>query len=239
MLELRKNWLQTSRAAGVAIILIGFLLASPYSLLAGTKKKNVPAAAKPAAPAKPQVDVTKLVWPGPPNVPRVRFISYFAGQPLDTTPAEEQAKPKSSWMDRLAGVQPNDPKRVKHLPFQLLGPMGMALNSKDELFVADQKVGAIFVFNTETKDATLIRNGFEATFGLINDIAIDDDDRVFVTDGKLRRVLILNKKYDVVDQIKDGLVDPVGIAIDTENRLLYVVDTQQDQVFVQLQSRTT
>jgi sugar lactone lactonase YvrE len=110
--------------------------------------------------------------------------------------------------------------------------MGMALNSKDELFVADQKVGAIFVFNTETKEATLIRNGFEASFGLINDVAIDDDDRVFVTDGKLRRVLILDKKHEVVDQIKDGLIDPVGIAIDPENRLLYVVDTQQDQVFV-------
>jgi DNA-binding beta-propeller fold protein YncE len=37
----------------------------------------------------------------------------------------------------------------------------------------------------------------------------------------------------VVDgQISDGLVDPVGLAIDTTNRFLYVVDTQQDQVLV-------
>ena len=108
----------------------------------------------------------------------------------------------------------------------------MAVNSKGDLFVADQKVGAIFVFNTETKDATLIRNGYEATFGLINAVAIDDDDRIFVTDGKLHRVLILDKNNKVVDQIKEGLIDPVGIAIDTENRLLYVVDTQADQVVV-------
>jgi DNA-binding beta-propeller fold protein YncE len=33
-------------------------------------------------------------------------------------------------------------------------------------------------------------------------------------------------------QITDGLVDPVGLAIDTTNRFLYVVDTQQDQVLV-------
>ncbi len=61
---------------------------------------------------------------------------------------------------------------------------------------------------------------------------IDDDDRLFVTDGKLHRVLIFDKKNKVVEQIKEGLIDPVGIAIDTENRQLYVVDTQADQVVV-------
>jgi len=30
----------------------------------------------------------------------------------------------------------------------------------------------------------------------------------------------------------EGLIDPVGLAIDNDNRLLYVVDEQQDQVFV-------
>jgi sugar lactone lactonase YvrE len=45
-------------------------------------------------------------------------------------------------------------------------------------------------------------------------------------------VLVFNAKHEVVDQITSGLVDPVGVAIDKENRLLYVVDTQQDQVFV-------
>ena len=34
------------------------------------------------------------------------------------------------------------------------------------------------------------------------------------------------------DQISEGLQDPVGIALDTTNRFLYVVDTQQDQVIV-------
>ena len=62
-------------------------------------------------------------------------------------------------------------------------------------------------------------------------MVVDDDDRVFVSDGKLGKVLVFNAKHQVQDQIK-GLVDPVGMAIDKENRLLYVVDTQQDQVLV-------
>ena len=81
----------------------------------------------------------------------------------------------------------------------------MAVDSKGDLYVADQKVGAIFIFNTETHDTTLIRNGFEAHLGLINGIAIDDDDRIFVTDGKMRRVLIFNSKHAVTDQIDKDL----------------------------------
>jgi len=98
--------------------------------------------------------------------------------------------------------------------------------------VADQKVGAVFIFNTDTRDVQLIRNGYEAHFGLINGLAIDDDDRLFVSDGKLHRVLVFNSKHEVVGQITENLVDPVGLAIDSENRFLYVADTQQDQVIV-------
>jgi len=207
----------------------------PNAARAGDKKKQTQdsKAAAPAEAPKPQVDTSKLVWPTPPNIPRVRYTNYFAGMPLDYTPEAQQAKKKSSWMDRLAGVQdPNNKGHFKPIPFQLLGPYGMAVNSKGELYVADQKVGAIFIFNTETKETTLIGNGRDATFGLINGVAFDDDDRLFVTDGKLKRVLIFDKNNKVVDMIKDGLIDPVGIAVDTENRQVYVVDTQADQVVV-------
>jgi len=100
------------------------------------------------------------------------------------------------------------------------------------VYVADQKVGAIFIFNTEIHDATLIKNGVDANFAWINGLAIDDSDRIFVSDGKLHRVLVFNPKHVVEGQISQGLVDPVGLAIDNENRFLYVVDTQQDQVIV-------
>ena len=45
------------------------------------------------------------------------------------------------------------------MPFQLIQPYGMAVDSKRNLYVADQKVGAIFIFNTETRNVELIRNG--------------------------------------------------------------------------------
>ena len=219
-------------AALVLLVAWGLTLASPVALHAGNKKKQAAAAQKPAE-QKPQIDVTKLVWPAPPEVPRVKYVNYFAGMKFDKDDgAQPKKKEKQSWMDRLAGTQSQDEKiTIKNFPFQLLGPYGMATDSKGRLYVGDQKVGAVFIFNTETKDVEMIRNGFEAHFGLINGVAVDDDDRVFVSDGKQGKVLIFNAKHQVADQIK-GLVDPVGLAIDKDNRLLYVVDTQQDLVLV-------
>ena len=142
-------------------------------------------------------------------------------------------KKKQGWMDRVAGAKQEDNEdKLKTFPWQLLGPYGIAIDSKGLVYVADQKVGAIFIFNTETHDAELIKNGADAHFGWINGLAIDDADRLFVSDGKMHRILIFNPKREIEGQIAEGLVDPVGLAIDNDNRFLYVVDEQLDQVFV-------
>ena len=216
----------------VALLVVLALAASPLSASGDKKKKKKGEAEQQQVTQKqPEIDISKLVWPSPPSVPRVKYLSYYAGMKIDYT--EETTKPKASWMDRLAGSKPiNEKVTVKNFPFQLIGPYGIAIDSKGQAYVADQKVGAIFIFNTETRDVQLIRNGFEAHFGWINGLAVDDDDRLFVSDGKLHRVLVFNTKHEVEAQITEKLVDPVGLAIDTENRLLYVVDTQQDQVIV-------
>lgn len=215
------------------ILLLALGLAYPFSANADKKKKkDDAAAAADPGPRKFPFDPTKLVWPSPPNIGRVHWLDYFAGTKVDYTPPAS-AKAKASWMDRLAGGQSQEEKfNPKTFPFQLIGPYGIAVDSKGLVYVADQKVGAVFIFNTETHDTQLIRNGYEAHFGWINGLAIDDDDRLFVADGKMHRVLIFNTKHEVENQISEGLVDPVGIALDTANRFLYVVDTQQDQVIV-------
>ena len=220
----------TRLAALLLLLALGLTL--PFSAGAEKKKKAAPPAAPAAGPRKFPFDPTKLVWPNPPSIARVRWLDYFAGAKIDYTPPAD-SKPKATWMDRLAGGQSQAEKiNLKTFPFQLIGPYGIAVDSKGLVYVADQKVGAIFIFDTKTHDTQLIRNGVEAHFGWINGLAVDDDDRLFVSDGKLHRVLIFNPKHEVENQITEGLVDPVGLAIDATNRFLYVVDTQQDQVIV-------
>jgi sugar lactone lactonase YvrE len=221
-----------NRKYPAALLVLAVGLTFPLSAGAGKKKKaeNTPAAE--AGPRKFAFDPTKLVWPSAPNIGRVHWLDYFAGAKIDYTPAAN-AKPKTGWMDRLAGGQSDEEKiNPKSFPYQMIGPYGIAIDSKGLVYVADQRVGAIFIFNTETRDCQMIRNGIEAHFGWINGLAMDDDDRLFVSDGKMHRVLIFNAKHGLENQITEGISDPVGLAIDTTNRFLYVVDTQQDQVLV-------
>ncbi|HEY3707648.1 MAG TPA: SMP-30/gluconolactonase/LRE family protein [Terracidiphilus sp.] len=226
------NPTRTPRAAFL-LMLAALLVTLPIAARA-EKKKKAQSAAAPAetGPRKFTFDPRKLVWPSPPNVARVKWLDYYAGSKIDyTTPAA--AKAKASWMDRLAGGQSDQEKiNPKTFPFQLIGPYGIAIDSKGYVYAADQRVGAIFIFNPETHDTDMIRNGFEAHFGWLNGLAIDDDDRLFVSDGKMHRVMVFSPRHEVEGQVTEGLADPVGIALDTTNRFLYVVDTQLDQVFV-------
>jgi DNA-binding beta-propeller fold protein YncE len=231
MFPLLHNSNRHARALAALLLLLSLGLALPVLAYGSDKKKKADAPA-PAETAKLDIDTSKLVWPNPPNIARVRWLNYYAGMKIDRTPVTA-AKKKQSWMDRVAGAKQEDNvDKLKGFPWQLLGPYGIAIDSKGLVYVADQKVGAIFIFDTEAHDATLIKNGSDAHFGWINGLAIDDADTLFVSDGKMHRILIFNPKHEIVGQIVEGLVDPVGLAIDNENRFLYAVDEQQDQVLV-------
>ena len=212
-----------NRNAVAWLVLLSVVLGAPLALFGDKKKK------KDAAPAKiPVIDYSNIVWPNPPAVARIRYQAFYAAQKLSqvqTAPTQ-----KSKWMDRLAGTTPAS-ENTKVL-FQLGEPYGMAVDSKNNLYVADQKVGAIFIFNTETREAELIKNRTDAHFVRIIGLAIDDGDRLFVSDPGLRHVLVFDATHKATDVITDGMAEPGSLAIDRENRLLYVSDIQLDQVLV-------
>lgn len=230
MSEVQNKTGKGRKRTAVFFVLLAVLLAVPVSSFGGKKKKDAPA----AIPPKPiVVDYSRFVWPNPPAIARVRFTSWFSGDRLEEeTAAQVAAKNKKGWMDRLAGTQPGTEKKLKP-HFQLVNPYGMGVDSKGRLYVADAKVGAIFVFNTETRDTELIKNGVTAHFSFIIGLAVDDsDDRIFVSDRDLRHVLVIGADRKVEASISEGLVTPGEVAVDTENRLLYVADVATDQVMV-------
>ncbi len=206
----------------------------PVGAFAGKKKQPATATPDPGQ-QRLQFDIRKIVWPNPPAITRIRFLDMYSGQKIDWSMFDKKKqKPKQKWMDRLAGTKPpSEQIDMSKIPYQLLRTYGVAVDSKGNIYAADQGVAAIFIFNPETKDVQLIRNGKEARFGLINGLAIDDNDRLFVTDDKLREVLVINPKHQEEAAFGANILgNPGGVAIDTENRFLYVVDTGNDVVDV-------
>lgn len=217
---------KTTRITVAGLLALVFLT-GPSALYAGKKKKDEPAPEK-----KPNImeliDISKVVWPAPPAITRIRYLNYFCCEKYTPPPA----KKKSSWMDKMAGGETEQQKMAEKPLFALWTPYGVAVDSKGNLYVADGKVGAVFIFNTETKDVSMIKHGVQARFGDIIGLAVDDSDRLFVSDTKLHRVMVFDKNHKPEGAISQGLVDPAGMVVDNENRFLYVADAALDQVLV-------
>jgi DNA-binding beta-propeller fold protein YncE len=223
----RRKQIWTALAAVLVIVLV-------LPSAAGDKKKKGATAASEQLPKRVNFDISKIVWPNPPAITRIRFLQQFTGEKIDFNAfSKGKPKQKQGWMDRLAGTKPQADLNLK-LPFQLIRTCGLAFDSKGRIYAADQGVSAIFIFDAEKKgDVTLIRNGQDAHFGLINGLAIDDNDRIFVSDDKLHRITVINAQHTEEGSFgAEVLTKPGGIALDTENRFLYVVDTQNDVVVV-------
>jgi streptogramin lyase len=230
----RPNSIRGGTLTAVLIALLSLLFLLPAPLHAQKKK------AAPAPEVKPgdqretaYFDISKIVWPNPPAIARIKFLDLYTGEKIDRSKFEAKKK-KQTWMDRLAGAQSTDQVKITSLPFQLIRTYGVGADSKGKIYAADQAVGGIFVFNPENKDQVeLIGKDQHVHFDMLAGLAVDDNDRLFVTDLKARHVLVISPKHEPEGVFgSDVLVRPGGVAIDRENRLLYVVDSGYDVVDV-------
>jgi len=231
MIERLNNSIRQGKAQLALGLLLAVALASP-SFASGDKKKK-----KDNTPQKPvsvldRLDTSKVVWPNPPAVTRVKYLNYFAGEKLPDFAAKPAKGKRSAWMDRLAGATTDQGDDQLQGHFFMGEPHGLAVDSKGKIYVADSKVSAIFIINPETRDTEMIKNGVNASFNLITGLAIDDTDRLFVSDSLARSILVFGPNHKPEVAIREGLDVPAGLAIDTENRFLYVADIELDQVLV-------
>ena len=174
------------------------------------------------------LDYSKIVWPNPPAITRIKYLSYFSGEKRQIKAIPK----KSAWMDKLAGVAVGQASPSDKLFYQLVRPYGVGEDSKGRIYIADEKVLAVFVFNPESGEVELIKNGQQARFRLITGLVLDDADNLFISDSELRHVLVFDKEHRVQASISEGMSSPAGLAVDNENRFLYVCDTDLDQVLV-------
>jgi DNA-binding beta-propeller fold protein YncE len=134
-----------------------------------------------------------------------------------------------------------EPLRKIGAPGAFWFPNGLAVDSNDDLYVADSNNGRLAIFDPNGKLAASIRRGVaDGDLGLPRGVALHDD-RLYVVDTTAHTVKVYDVSGDVtkvpsflgsfgVEGVEDGTFEyPNGIAIDGDGRI-YVTDRVNNRV---------
>jgi len=160
-----------------------------------------------------------LVWPLPPESPRIRYVETFTG-------TADYKKP-SRWRRVLLGPETDS-------GIVLRKPYGVATDSAGRVYVSDTGLGAVVVFDRTARSVRTIGDSGRIRLVTPIGIALDDQERLFVADAGLSQVFRFDANGDAVLALgrDQGLKSPAGIAIDRNRHRLYVVDTQLHQILL-------
>ncbi len=166
--------------------------------------------------AKPVVN--ELVWPGPPQSPKIRYIESFST-------SGDVAGEKGFFGKILEFIiGPDD-------LVDIVKPMGVAVSSTGKLYVADAAGKQIHVFDKPGQEYDSIDDVDGEPFGLPIEVAVDAKDNIYVADGLHRKVYKFSRKGKLLGSFGDkDLQRPTGLAIDSKRQLLFVTDTPAHEV---------
>lgn len=157
--------------------------------------------------APPKADV---VWPDPPDRPRVKYVMSIR------TPKDIGLSGWESFTRALLG----GPEKMV-----LSKPSGLAISDDgNRLYVADARQVAVVVvdFAKHSMENLAPDEPMTEPFGL----ALDGEENVYVSQPRDRRVLVFSKDGKRKKAIGWGdLERPNGLAVDRKRGLLYVVDS--------------
>jgi len=201
-----------SQGTGVALAAALVLLWSlPVS--AGTKK---------AAPGPSAPDPTTLVWPLPPDKPRVRFLEMFSNN-YDIEPRK-----KLSMVDRLVGN--GDPNKVEFFR----RASSVASDSHGRILITSSQNGTLYVLDKDLHEVIRIHGDRGIMFKTPLGLAVDSSDNIYVSDPILRSVMKFDRDGHLQAMIGQtpALQNPALLALDEVRRRLFVVDSHLHQVLV-------
>jgi DNA-binding beta-propeller fold protein YncE len=160
-----------------------------------------------------------LVWPLPPDAPRVRYLETLSGT--------ADFKKRSSWRRVLLGPD-TDPG------IALKKPYGVATDSAGRVYVADTGQGAILIFDTATRQVRPLPTQGRVRLVTPIGLALDEMERIFVSDSELHEVFCFDGSGEVLLALgrEQGMKSPAGLAIDKKRHRLYVADSHLHQILV-------
>jgi DNA-binding beta-propeller fold protein YncE len=182
------------------------------------------AADKPKAQA-PQVP-GQLIWPLPPEKPRVKFLQALSNN-FDVEPRK-----KKSWVDKVVGNA--DPNVAEYFE----KPAGIAADSHGRIIFASTQRSAVFIVDQGQKKVSRIQGDRGIIFQTPLGVVVDAQDNLYVSDPLQHMVLKFDPNGHLLATIAgkrgstDNVDNPTFMALDEKRRRLYVVDSHRHQVLV-------
>lgn len=167
-----------------------------------------------------------LLWPAPPEVPRLQYAGQLLGESNFRAPGE-RPRGAASVLRWLVGLDEQSEK-----PLVLQRPQSGTVDAQGRILVTDASRQAVFVFDVVSGELKLWdrasgASGFVAPVG----IAPGRDGEVLVADAELGHVVRLDRDGKPVGSIGKGILQrPTGLARDAERGVLYVADTRAHDV---------
>lgn len=159
-----------------------------------------------------QSEETPWVWPLPPEKPRVQHYKTFI------TPQDLGVKKgffARIW-EFIVGEDTVD---------RILSPHGIVADGEGKVYITDWGAARVHYFNFEKKKYDQFSD--TKMGGLISPIgaALDADGLLYITDSVKRRVFVFSGSKNKLVIGDDSLLRPTGIAINKNEKRLYVTDT--------------
>jgi DNA-binding beta-propeller fold protein YncE len=165
-------------------------------------------------PATPPASV---VWPPPPDEPRVRFVSAIS-QPADFGFKSSGWSKVANW---IIGAPVENQKFRK--------PFGLGLDESDNLCLTDTGANVVWFFDLAQSHCQRWEKVGKLRF--LSPVAVAKrGNTIFVADSALGSVIAFDTKGKLLFEIKRELQRPVGLAI--SNGQLFVADSQLNAIVV-------
>jgi DNA-binding beta-propeller fold protein YncE len=164
-----------------------------------------------------------LVWPAPPEQPRIRYLATYHG--VD----DFKTKKPSKWKAMILGpddatLRPSD---------TMVKPYGISVTPDGRVLVTDTAARRVFQFDLDAKTVSFVGESGTGKITKPIGVAVDGEGKVFVADATLNRVFGYARDGSLAVAIghEGELESPSGLAADRQHNWIYVADSKKHQVF--------
>ncbi len=177
--------------------------------------------AKTAQPASPP---SELIWPLPPDLPRVRWLAEYTDLARVKNPGSAK---KGGWMEKVTG------KKTVNLKQMLRKPYAVTTDTWGRIYVSDAELKAVFIIDPDARTVERREGTSQAPMGMPTGLDVDSANRLFVADAQLHSITCYDPSGELVARFgADSLGRPGGIAIDRQRNRLYVADAKESHIAV-------